>query len=606
MATNGQINTNTTYDSYFWVMWSQASQDIASNKTRINWSCGVYCGHSFYTNAIRMSAVSINGVQVYSGGTYSNFSKGNHTIASGTLDIAHNADGTKTFSISAFTGWLYSSYNYSSNGGSYSLTQIPRQARITAAADFTDLDNPSISISNPGGFRMDVWLEPNPVGDHICVRENIPNTGTYTWSLTAAERDALRNKCPGNNCTIRLGLYSYVGGTQYADYQDKKFTMAESTDTKPTVNMGIALNNGSLPSKFNGLYIQGKSRVNVTLDVAGKYGAGIQNYSATMEGRTYSSPSFTTDVVQTPGNVEIVGYARDTRGFSGESRQNITVIEYAKPAVVPVGTDNAILCYRSDGNGKRVGASTSVWIKAKRSYRSVSQKNTCALQWRRKLATEQWDDSVHLWNDLLPKSSAADSYNALLPGVEFALKNSYTIQIRATDDIGEQDIKTMDVPTQDVALHLGRGGKNVTIGTYCDYSEDYTFRSAWKAIFDEEIYIEGEKVANHVVEEGTDGSWKYRKWHDGTAELWSTITAIHNNGSVLGGELRYPFVLTGTIYGIGTLNSAGGNSAAALPWNIKLTYGTELCGAWVHNPGSVGFATDSTADVSVYIVGRWK
>ena len=132
MATSGQINTNTVYDSYFWVAWSQASQDIASNKTKINWSCGVYCGHSFYLNAIQMSAVSINGKQVYGGGTYSNFSKGNHTIASGTLDIEHNADGTKTFSISAFSGWLYTNYNYSAAGGSYSLTQIPRQAKITA------------------------------------------------------------------------------------------------------------------------------------------------------------------------------------------------------------------------------------------------------------------------------------------------------------------------------------------------------------------------------------------------------------------------------------------------------------------------------------------
>ena len=218
MATSGQINTNTAYDSYFWVKWSQSGdQDIPNNRTKIDWSCGVYCGHNFYTNAIKMSAVSINGVQVYGGGTYSNFSSGNHTIASGTLDIQHNTDGTKTFSISSFTGWLYSSYNYSANATSYSLTTIPRKATITAAADFTDLDNPTISFSNPGGFPMDVWLEPNPVGDHLCVRTGIPNTGSYTWELTEEERNELRYQCIGNNCPIRLGLYSYVAGTQYSD-----------------------------------------------------------------------------------------------------------------------------------------------------------------------------------------------------------------------------------------------------------------------------------------------------------------------------------------------------------------------------------------------------
>ena len=88
MATSGQVNTNTTYDSFFWVYWSQDSQDIAGNKTRIYWSCGVTCGHSFYTNAIEMSAVTINGTQVYGGGTYSNFSKGEHRIAYGYLGKA--------------------------------------------------------------------------------------------------------------------------------------------------------------------------------------------------------------------------------------------------------------------------------------------------------------------------------------------------------------------------------------------------------------------------------------------------------------------------------------------------------------------------------------
>ena len=487
-----RIVTNTTYDSFFWVEWNQASQDIPGNKTKINWACGVSCGHSFYLNAIKMSAFTINGVQVYGGGTYSNFSNGNHTIASGTLDIGHNTDGTKTFSISSFTGWLYSNHNYSSNGGSFSLQQIPRKATITAAADFTDLDNPSISFSNPGGFRMDVWLEPNPVSDHLCVRENIPNTGSYTWTLTDAERNALRNKCPGNDCTIRVGLYTHIGNTIDADYRDKKFTMAESAATKPTVSMNIALDNGSLPSKFAGLYIQGKSRVKVTLSAAGKYGAGIQSLYGTMEGKTYypTSGKFDTDVVRNPGNVDIVGYARDARGFPGETKQSITVIEYSKPLAVPIGSWNAIMAYRSDGNGNRVGASTSVWIKAKRSYHSVTGKNTCALQWRWKKASAQWNDSTHLWSDLISGTATGNEYNAMVAGV-FDLKEAYTIQIRAVDDVGEQDIKTLEIPTQDVALHLGAGGKNVSVGTYCDYSEDYTFRSVWKAIFEDEVHLKG-------------------------------------------------------------------------------------------------------------------
>lgn len=486
MATSGQVKTNTEYESYFWVKWEQVgNQDVPNNRTQIKWTCGLYSEHKFRSNAIKMSAFSINGVQVYSGGTYSNFlDEGDQPIATGTMWINHNADGTKTFSISSFTGWLYSNHNYSCSGGSFTLTDIPRQATITAASDFTDLQNPSISFSNPGGFRLDVWLEPNPIGDHLCVRENIPNTGSYTWTLTEAERNALRDRCPGPSCTVRLGLYSYVGGTQYADYKDKTFTIMESDATRPTVSMEITLDNGKLDSKFDGLYIQGKSKVNVKLSATGKNNADIKSYSALVDGKTYNSQEFTTDVIQSSGNLDIIGYAKDSREFTGSAKKPINVLEYSKPLVIPIGSENAILCYRSDGNGKRTGNSTSVWVKAKRSYYSVAGRNYCALYLRSKKVSEEWDDSKHLWGDLIPVTTGTttDECNGLIPGV-FDLKQSYTVQIMAIDSFDEKDIKTFEIPTQDVALHLGKGGKNVSVGTYCDYSEEHTFYSEWKAIF---------------------------------------------------------------------------------------------------------------------------
>ncbi len=75
-----------------------------------------------------------------------------------------------------------------------------------------------------------------------------------------------------------------------------------------------------------------------------------------------------------------------------------------------------------------------------------------------------------------------------------------------------------------MALHLGKGGKNVSVGTYCDYSEDYTFYSDWKAVFDKGISVSGASVTDFVVEQGTIGIWTYRKWNSGMAECWGTAT----------------------------------------------------------------------------------
>ena len=493
--------TSDAYQGRYMQLYCEQTTDIANNRSTINWTLSVLGGESSYYQT-GPTTVTIAGRQVYYCKQMAWDTKvfpAARGSTSGSLVVDHDTLGNLTIAVSMSTS-IYTGIvkGYSNN---WSLDSIPRQAKITAAYDFTDVGNPSISFSNPGGYRVDLWLEPNPVGDHICIRENIPNTGSYTWSLTAAERDALRNKCAGNSCPIRIGLYSYVGGVQYADYRDMTYTMTENAATKPTVSLSVSPNNGSLPSTFNGLYIQGKSRVNVAVSAQGKYNARITGYSGQVEGKAYYAQNFTSDALKNSGAVTVYGYASDSREFLGSAERQISVIEYAKPLVIPLGSENAISCYRSDGNGKRTGASTSVWIKAARNYRKVvasgAQKNFCALQWRRKLATEAWNDSVHLWSNLLAKNSlATDEYSGLLSGVVFDLQKAYTIQIRAIDDLGEHDLKTLEVPTRDVALHLGKGGKNVSVGSYCDYSEDYTFYAAWKAIF-----------ANGFVDE-TDTGWQ--------------------------------------------------------------------------------------------------
>jgi hypothetical protein len=269
--------------------------------------------------------------------------------------------------------------------------------------------------------------------------------------------------------------------------------------------MSATLNNGSLPSSFDGMYIQGKSKVDVSISAEGKYNATIKSYSAVVDGKTYSSGKFTSDVVLNSGDVKVIGYAKDSRGFTGSAENSINVQEYSKPLVVPIGSENAVFCYRSDGNGNRIGNSTSLWIKAKRAYHNLSQKNACALQWRYKPVGQPWNDDEHSWQDLIPKTNTLeDEYNALISGVEFQLKESYTVQIRAIDDIGKHDVKTFEIPTQDVALHLGKGGKNASIGTYCDYTEDYTFYSAWKAIFANGIVV-GDKTLKEYIKDVING-----------------------------------------------------------------------------------------------------
>lgn len=489
-----RITTNEDDAGYFWVNWREKGWDLANKTTTIEWACGVYCKYTFQNNAVRMDAFSINGVKVYGGGTYSNFQKEtSHTIATGTLDVEHDADGTKTLSISKITGWLYLSHNYTAAAAEYQWVGLG----ITEAADFTDLqDSISITISNPFGYTVGLRMDCNIDSETDFFQENIVlgDNGVYTWDLSGVIED-LRKLCPSQECPVRLYVDTTIDGKAYSAYKDVTFTLV-SDAVKPVVVVLCGLDNSGLPEairdEFDGKWIQSKTKVSILIEPEGQYGADIVSCYATMEDKTYKGErvdpeggpeeEITTDVIKGSGDITITVRVEDTRGFYTEEQRAITVLSYSKPLVVPVGEETAILCYRSDGNGKRVGSSTSLWIKAAVSYHALGGKNECALQWRWKEASVPWTDA-HTWATLVTKD---DTY---LVGGEFDLKTSYTVQLRAIDTIGEQDPKTFDIPTEDVPLHLGKGGKNVTVGSYCDYSEENTFRSTWKAIFEAGVDI---------------------------------------------------------------------------------------------------------------------
>lgn len=569
MATSGQVNTNTEYESYFWVKWEQSGdQDIPNNRTLITWSCGVYCGHRFEVNAIKMYAVSINGTQVYGGGTYSNFARGNHTIASGTMWIDHAADGTKTFSISAFSGWLYASHNYSAGATTHNLTQIPRQATITAASDFTDVANPSISFSNPGGFPMDVWIESKPVSDHLCVRTNIPNTGSYTWTLTDAERDALRNKCTGNSCTVRLGLYTYIGGVQYASYQDKTFTMTEHAGTKPVASLTVSPNNSTLPSNFNGLYVQGKSRASVALSAGAKYGAVMVDFVTGVDGKNYHGRAFATDVLTKSGTVTVTSTVKDSRGFTGTASQQITVIPYTAPWLASFSAER-----QADG--------TTVVAHLKGGVSPVENKNVKAF-------------SVTLNGVTKEISTTAYTVDNTVTFTNVPTDVTLTAEAKIAD-VFSAVTKDAVIPTVAVTMDFHNSGTGAAFGKVAEHEN--LLDVAW------DIKYKGNIIADFVIEQGVSDVWTYQKWDSGIAECWckySTTRTASWSDLQAWASVALPFAFVEAP----VVTCSGGQYGSAASYVAYTGSTTELVESYI----CCDHAPSDSAPCTFYfqVKGRWK
>ena len=147
-ATSGSLTTPANSDgTTFTFAWSRQSYSIADNKSTIYWEVRVNAAYTYYDNAVKLGATTVDGSQVHGGGTWSNISKGTTTLISGTKDIYHSANGTKSFAVS-ISGWTWDSTWTSANNSNnpFVLDTIPRYTSVTKWA-MTDRTETSITLS---------------------------------------------------------------------------------------------------------------------------------------------------------------------------------------------------------------------------------------------------------------------------------------------------------------------------------------------------------------------------------------------------------------------------------------------------------------------------
>ena len=636
MASSGIVKTNTVYDSYFWVKWDLGSQDIAGNKTTINWSCGIMPGHKFYSNAVKMSAVTINGSQVYAGGTYSNITDyKERTLASGTLTIAHDSDGSKTFTVAAFSGqvWKDSSYlTATAAAQSFALPTIPRATvpvigavvmgqTVTiglprAVSSFTHtltyvFGSASGTIAEGAGTEAQ-WAVPYDLAAQI------PNSASGTGTLT---------------CKTYSG--STLIGTQAVNFTA---TVPSNSTTQPSDTLAVSPVS-SLAAPFNGLYIQGRTKAKITHTASGKYGATIKSYAATVDGQTYTGQASTTEILATPGTLTITGTATDSRGIVGTALASIAVLAYTPPSVERNTSTDALICARALADGTLDDDGTALYVACSRKYSGLVGNNAASVQVRYKAESGEWSD----WVTFFAESASGDNYAGVIADITLAVESPYTIELRAVDKLGESGgTLSFAVPTSEATVDLGEGGNSLGVGRRAHVGAEKRLDVAWNSTFEKDVKIDGKlsiqatnlgetplKVAvldssgflyyrtpaelksdlpygDYVVEQGTSGIWTYRKWNSGIAECWLTTEQslpCSAPTSLMGGyfshvDLETPFTFVSFLGGVGDSSLGTGLGFTNVRPNSAFSQIS------VYSWGNQNVAT---IDIfAIYLWGRWK
>lgn len=411
------------------------------------------------------------------------------TILDNTITVYHKSDGSGTVKVRT---WMDTdiSAGVVEQSKTVNLTTIARASTITSVSD-TILGNACTvkwtPLSKQYQYRVSFSLgEWSDVG---IVRPPTTSEYTFTETLPLDVANQLPNAKTG---AMTVTLYTYPAGstlTPIGSPSSKTFTVTvpDNSSTKPNLTMTVSPDS-ALPSAFNGLYIQGKSRAKADLSGSGKYGADIASYGLTVLGKGYSSP-FQTEYLSTSGTVAVNGRVKDTRGFVTEKVVNISVIPYSKPKLIHGYKSNGILCARCDASGNLTASGTYLKIKVGRSYSKVvsggTQKNFCQLRYRYKTASAlAYSDYV----TLLAKDASTDYVDVTLGNVVTSISTSYMVELSAVDDIGDSTTVTFVVPTDDIAFHLKDGGDGAAFGKYAEKSNVLDIASDW------DMYYKGDKI----------------------------------------------------------------------------------------------------------------
>ena len=314
--------------------------------------------------------------------TYPNYINQNDEIAIVGKDVPHDENGDRYIYIGATISAII---NGSTRTGTIAQTfvQLPHINRYatfgTWVNDFNDEQNPYFTFSNPAEYRINARLE---FSGQSIRRDNIPNTGAYTFELTDAERTLLRTYCTGKTLSVNYVLATcYIGSTEaHTESATRTMTMVNANptfsvtyqDTNATTlaitnnNQQIIQSNSTLQFNIaNATALKGASLNKVKVNINGV----VQEQSISS-----STLAFNYGTINVSSNINANVVLIDSRGFETTIPVALTVLSWSLPS--------AIITLLRKSN---YYTETDITIDA--NYSSLDSKNTILIKYRYKKTT---------------------------------------------------------------------------------------------------------------------------------------------------------------------------------------------------------------------------
>lgn len=435
------------------------------------------------------------------------------TLGSATGNISHSADGTKSVS---FTG----SFNPTAWGttldvsGSADLPRIPRKANLTNAENFNDEGNPKITYSNPAGnsaTTLQARIESVNGQTVYAAYRDVSKTGTsYTFSLTAAERNALRNATPtSNKMNVVFRLRTTIGTYSDSETLQREMTIINANPTFTNFTYKAT------PTTLTGsdqIIIVGYSNVEAIISSANKAvankGANMtQNgakYQFAITGNStidiaYSSSSEVSGTINKAASGSLTVYAIDSRKNSKAVSKTISGNNLKNYSNIYLNASASTLTRDQSGIGGNVTLhyEGTIWNE---SFGSVQNSVVSATYQYKKTTDSTYTQGT---TSIIPTLSGNNlSFTGIIAGDGtggvFDISSSYNIQITITDELSSYTIN----------LILGSGTPNLAyaddgIAVMGDYDDNL---DSGLQVYGN-LYVNGVKINEYSETEKKIGTW---------------------------------------------------------------------------------------------------
>lgn len=460
--------------------WS-SSGSSSSNSSTVTVTASLYCPYSLSIKARSGNTITIDGESFsFDTGAIST-GGGSITLATKTKTVSHNSDGSKSISISgSFKVNATFEGNYvgtASASGTATLDSLAKKSTISAtSANIGSASTITINKSSSGVTNTLTYSFGSLSGTIV----SKTSSSSVSWTVPTSFYAEIPNATSG---TATITCTTYSGSSNIGSSSTTITVKTTYAACSPTVSPTVYDSNTATVALTgdNSKFIKSYSNATYNVGAAARNSATLTKQQVNCGGKTFNNASGTIEGVT---SATFTFGALDSRGYQTSVKLEKTLIDYFKTTASLRDTIFTVNGYMS------------FYISGKYfddSFGAVN--NTLTVQYRYAIGGGTFTDWITVPADNIYIGSSDYDASVELNGLDST--QIYQIQARVEDKLTSATTNVQSLSCMPVFDWGAR---------------DFNFNVP--------VSIQGQKIVDFIVEEGTSGMWHYRKWNSGVAECW--------------------------------------------------------------------------------------